>query len=208
MQFVVDTDSWLRAAAGGGLIGLAAGMMIIANGRIAGISGVLGGLFFNRVPGESLWRLLFLAGMVAGAAVMTATWSSLPPAELQTGWLGMAAAGLIVGYGTRMGSGCTSGHGVCGIARLSTRSILATVTFMAFGVITVFVTLPNTKIELLEPLGEGSPIAKFLERNADGGIHHLCYEVDDIIAARDRPSLALNLLLGLTNFWRRRIDGF
>ena len=139
MQFVVDTDSWLRAAAGGGLIGLAAGMMIIANGRIAGISGVLGGLFFNRVPGESLWRLLFLAGMVAGAAVMTATWSSLPPAELQTGWLGMAAAGLIVGYGTRMGSGCTSGHGVCGIARLSPRSILATMTFMAFGVVSVYV---------------------------------------------------------------------
>ena len=102
MQFVVDTDSWLRAAAGGGLIGLAAGMMIIANGRIAGISGVLGGLFFNRVPGESLWRLLFLAGMVAGAAVMTATTSG-------PGFFSITGAEMA---GLPAGAGC-AGTGPC-----------------------------------------------------------------------------------------------
>lgn len=139
MDVLVDTDSWLRAAAGGGLIGLAAGLMIIANGRIAGISGVLGGLVLNPVKGEVLWRLMFLGGLIAGASLLVALLPSLPPTELQTGWLGMAVAGLIVGYGTRLGSGCTSGHGVCGIARLSPRSIVATVTFMAFGVISVYI---------------------------------------------------------------------
>lgn len=139
MEVLVDTDSWLRAAAGGGLIGLAAGMMIIANGRIAGISGVLGGLVFSPAKGEVLWRVLFLGGLIAGASLLVAALPSLPPAEMQTGWLGMAAAGLIVGYGTRMGSGCTSGHGVCGIARLSPRSILATIIFMAFGALSVYV---------------------------------------------------------------------
>lgn len=139
MNVLVDTDSWLRAAGGGLMIGLAAALMIIFNGRIAGVSGVLGGLVFDRSSNDRRWRSMFLGGMVLGATILTALFTALPPAKLQTGWLGMAAAGLIVGYGTRMGSGCTSGHGVCGIARLSTRSILATVTFMAFGVVTVFV---------------------------------------------------------------------
>lgn len=139
MNVLIDTDAWLRAAGGGLLIGLAAGAMIIFNGRIAGISGVLGCLLFNPVPGDRRWRSMFIGGLILGATMLTALVSTLPPAKLQTGWLGMAVAGLIVGYGTRMGSGCTSGHGVCGIARLSTRSILATMTFMAFGAITVFV---------------------------------------------------------------------
>lgn len=139
MNVLVDTDAWLRAAGGGLLIGLAAGAMIIFNGRIAGISGVLGGLLFNPAPGDRRWRSMFIGGLILGATILTTLYTTLPPAKLQTGWLGMAIAGLIVGYGTRMGSGCTSGHGVCGIARVSTRSILATVTFMAFGVITVFV---------------------------------------------------------------------
>lgn len=138
MNVLVDTDAWLRAAGGGLLIGLAAGLMIVFNGRIAGVSGVLGGLVLDRNGNERRWRTMFLGGMVIGAAALTAFATSLPVPQLQTGWLGMAAAGLIVGYGTRMGSGCTSGHGVCGIARLSTRSILATITFMAFGVITVY----------------------------------------------------------------------
>lgn len=139
MTVLVDTDAWLRAACGGLLIGLAAGLMIVFNGRIAGVSGVLGGLMFDRSSGERRWRSMFLGGMVVGATVLTTLATSLPSPELQTGWLGMAAAGLIVGYGTRMGSGCTSGHGVCGIARLSPRSILATMTFMAFGALSVFV---------------------------------------------------------------------
>jgi len=139
MTVLMDTDSWLRAAGGGLLIGLAAALMIIFNGRIAGVSGTLGGLLLDPAPSERRWRSLFLGGMVLGALLLTTVLTSLPPAQLQTGWLGMAAAGLIVGYGTRMGSGCTSGHGVCGIARLSPRSIVATLTFMAFGVATVFV---------------------------------------------------------------------
>lgn len=139
MTVLIDTDSWLRAAGGGLLIGLAAALMIIFNGRIAGVSGTLGGLLLDPAPSERRWRSLFLGGMVLGALLLTTAFTSLPPAQLQTGWLGMAAAGLIVGYGTRMGSGCTSGHGVCGIARLSPRSIVATLTFMAFGVATVFV---------------------------------------------------------------------
>ncbi len=138
MNVLVDTDAWLRAAGGGLLIGLAAGLMIVVNGRIAGVSGVLGGLLLDRNGSERRWRTMFLGGMVLGAALLTSFVPSLPVPQLQTGWLGMAAAGLIVGYGTRMGSGCTSGHGVCGIARLSPRSILATITFMAFGALTVY----------------------------------------------------------------------
>ena len=139
MNVLVDTDSWLRAAGGGLLIGLAAALMIVFNGRIAGVSGVLGGLVFERASSDRRWRSMFLGGMVLGATMLAALVTTLPPARLQTGWLGMAAAGLIVGYGTRMGSGCTSGHGVCGIARLSQRSIVATITFMTFGAATVFV---------------------------------------------------------------------
>ena len=139
MNVLVETDAWLRAAGGGLLIGLAAALMIVFNGRIAGVSGILGGLVLDRSGGAQRWRTMFLGGMVLGAFLLTTIATSLPAPQLQTGWLGMAAAGLIVGYGTRMGSGCTSGHGVCGIARLSPRSILATITFMAFGVITVYV---------------------------------------------------------------------
>lgn len=139
MNVLIDVDSWLRAAAGGLLIGLAAAVMIVFNGRIAGVSGVLGGLMLDRNGSDRRWRSMFLGGMVLGAVLLTTLVTSLPAGRLQTGWLGMAIAGLIVGYGTRMGSGCTSGHGVCGIARLSTRSITATITFMAFGALTVFV---------------------------------------------------------------------
>lgn len=139
MNVLVDIDSWLRAAGGGLMIGVAAGLMIIFNGRVAGISGVLGGLLFNSAPGDRRWRAMFVGGLILGATLLATVFTTLPPARLQTGWLGMAIAGLMVGYGTRMGSGCTSGHGVCGIARLSPRSILATGTFMAFGALTVFV---------------------------------------------------------------------
>ena len=139
MNVLIDVDSWLRAAAGGLLIGVAAAVMIVFNGRIAGVSGVLGGLMFDGNSSDRRWRSMFLGGMVLGAVLLTTLVTSLPASRLQTGWLGMAIAGLVVGYGTRMGSGCTSGHGVCGIARLSTRSIIATITFMTFGALTVFV---------------------------------------------------------------------
>lgn len=139
MDIVVNLETWTRAAIGGGMIGLAAALMIVFNGRIAGVSGVLGGLILDRQGAEAPWRVLFLGGLIAGAAVVILARPDLAQAGLQTGWVGMVAAGLIVGFGTRMGSGCTSGHGVCGIGRLSQRSIVATCTFMAAGFVTVFV---------------------------------------------------------------------
>lgn len=139
LDIVVNVDSWTRAAIGGGMIGLAAALMIIFNGRIAGVSGVLGGLVLDRKSSETPWRALFLGGLMLGAMLVMLARPDLAGAALKTGWVGMIAAGLIVGFGTRMGSGCTSGHGVCGIGRLSQRSIVATCTFMAAGFVTVFV---------------------------------------------------------------------
>lgn len=139
MDIVVNVDSWTRAAIGGGMIGLAAALMIIFNGRIAGVSGVLGGLVLDRKSSETPWRALFLGGLMLGAMLVMLARPDLAGAALKTGWVGMIAAGLIVGFGTRMGSGCTSGHGVCGIGRLSQRSIVATCTFMVAGFVTVFV---------------------------------------------------------------------
>lgn len=139
MDIVVNVDSWVRAAIGGGMIGAAAALMIIFNGRIAGISGVLGGLVLDRKQAEAPWRALFLGGLMLGALLVGLARPALAEATLQTGWIGMIAAGLIVGFGTRMGSGCTSGHGVCGIGRLSQRSIVATCSFMAAGFVTVYV---------------------------------------------------------------------
>ncbi len=138
MDIVVDMNSWARAAIGGGMIGVAAALMFVFNGRIAGVSGVLGSLVLDRTGAESLWRFLFVAGLVLGAWVMSLARPDFAQVNQQTGWIGMVVAGVIVGFGTRMGGGCTSGHGVCGIARLSQRSIVATGTFMAAGVVTVF----------------------------------------------------------------------
>lgn len=139
MDIVVNVDSWIRAAVGGAMIGLAAALMVVFNGRIAGVSGVLGGLVLDRKGSELPWRALFLGGLMLGALLIMVVRPDLAEATLQTGWLGMVVAGLIVGFGTRMGSGCTSGHGVCGIGRLSQRSIVATCTFMIAGFATVFV---------------------------------------------------------------------
>lgn len=139
MDVVVNVDSWTRAAVGGGMIGLAAALMMVFNGRIAGVSGVLGGLVLDRKTGETPWRALFLGGLMVGALLVMWGRPDLAGAALKTGWVGMIAAGLIVGFGTRMSSGCTSGHGVCGIGRLSQRSIVATCTFMTAGFVTVFV---------------------------------------------------------------------
>lgn len=139
VDIVVNVESWTRAAIGGGMIGLAAALMILFNGRIAGVSGVLGGLILDRKIGETPWRAMFLGGLMLGALLVMVVRPEIADAGLKTGWAGMIAAGLIVGFGTRMGSGCTSGHGVCGIGRLSQRSIVATCTFMAAGFVTVFV---------------------------------------------------------------------
>lgn len=125
------------ALAGGLLIGLAAAAFVLVNGRIAGISGILGGLL-RPVSGDVAWRIAFLAGLVA-APLAYALFAPLPAVRIDAGAGTLAAAGLLVGLGTRYGSGCTSGHGVCGLARLSPRSLVATVSFMAAGFATVFV---------------------------------------------------------------------
>lgn len=125
------------ALGGGLLIGLAAGMMILLNGRILGVSGILGGLF-QPLRGDVVWRLTFLAG-VFSAAWLAWIAGIRPPAESPASPLALTVAGLLVGVGTRLGSGCTSGHGVCGISRLSPRSLMATACFMASGFVSVYV---------------------------------------------------------------------
>ena len=124
------------ALAGGALIGLAASLFAVMNGRVAGISGLLGSLLER---GEGLGKkALFLLGVLL-APLLWQLFSHLPASEINSGWLALSVAGLLVGIGTRYGSGCTSGHGVCGLSRLSPRSLAATLTFMAAGFATVFV---------------------------------------------------------------------
>ncbi len=126
------------ALAGGMLIGLAAAMFVLLNGRIAGISGVVGGLL-KPVQGDVAWRAAFVLGLVGAPWVYT-LFAALPQPRIDASFGALVIAGLLVGVGTRYGSGCTSGHGVCGLARLSPRSLVATVTFMAAGFATVFVS--------------------------------------------------------------------
>ena len=125
------------ALIGGLLIGLAAAMFALLNGRIAGISGVLGGLF-KPMRGDVAWRVAFIGGLIV-APLAYAIFSSLPTVQIDASYGALIAAGLLVGVGTRYGSGCTSGHGVCGLSRLSPRSLVATATFMSAGFVTVFV---------------------------------------------------------------------
>ena len=125
------------ALAGGVLIGLAAALFVLLNGRIAGISGVLGGLL-NPKHGDIAWRAAFLAGLV-GAPLLYALVATIPRPQIDAGSGALVVAGLLVGVGTRYGAGCTSGHGVCGISRLSPRSLVATAAFMAAGFVTVLV---------------------------------------------------------------------
>lgn len=123
--------------AGGALIGLAASLFVVGNGRIAGISGLIGSLLQRNREGASE-KALFILGLLV-APLLWGLFKALPPIEFQSGWSGLILAGLFVGLGTRYGSGCTSGHGVCGISRLSPRSMLATACFMLSGFFTVFV---------------------------------------------------------------------
>ncbi len=125
------------ALAGGVMIGLAAASFLLLNGRIAGISGILGGLLIPTKL-DILWRVAFLAGII-GAPLLWMLAGDLPPIEINAGYPALVIAGLLVGIGTRYGSGCTSGHGVCGLSRLSLRSLVATLSFMAAGFATVFV---------------------------------------------------------------------
>jgi len=125
------------SAAGGALIGLAAAIFILVNGRIAGISGILGGLL-RPMAGDISWRITFVLGLVM-APVLYGLFAELPAIRIDSGFPALVIAGLLVGIGTRYGSGCTSGHGICGISRLSPRSLVATASFMAAGFATVFV---------------------------------------------------------------------
>lgn len=127
----------LASLGGGVLIGLAAALLLLANGRIAGISGIAGGLL-RPAQGDIGWRLAFLLGLVA-APLGWLAFGAMPPAQIDNSPLLLTVAGLLVGVGTRFGSGCTSGHGVCGIARLSPRSLTATACFIVAGFVTVFV---------------------------------------------------------------------
>ena len=131
-----DFTPW-TALGGGVLIGLAAAMFVLFNGRIAGISGIVGGLL-RPAPGERGWRIAFLLGLVAAPLVYTLA-APLPAMRIDAGTGTLIAAGLLVGVGTRYGAGCTSGHGVCGLARGSVRSLAATLAFMGAGFATVFI---------------------------------------------------------------------
>lgn len=122
---------------GGALIGAAAVLFLALNGRIAGVSGILGGLIAMRDRRDLGWRLAFTAGLIAGAAAYRAATGALP-VQLQAGAALLLIAGLLVGFGTGLGNGCTSGHGVCGIARRSPRSFAATAVFMASAMLTVY----------------------------------------------------------------------
>ncbi len=127
----------LSALAGGLLIGLAAAVFALFNGRIAGISGIIGGLFRPQ-SGDTAWRGAFLVGLLA-APWLFQMFAPLPDIRIDAGNGTLILAGLLVGIGTRYGSGCTSGHGVCGISRLSPRSLVATASFMLTGFVTVFI---------------------------------------------------------------------
>jgi uncharacterized membrane protein YedE/YeeE len=129
---------WGRALAGGLLIGASTSLFLVMNGRIAGISGIAGGLVVP-VKGDVQWRAMFVGGLVVGGLIL----ALLAPRAFSAGNMPLplvALAGLLVGAGTRLGNGCTSGHGVCGISRLSPRSLAATGTFIATGVITVLLS--------------------------------------------------------------------
>ena len=122
--------------AGGILLGLASALFILVNGCILGISGILGGLL-RPVKGDTGWRLAFLAGMLAAPLLYFMVAGPTTP-RIDAGWATIVIAGLLVGVGTRYGSGCTSGHGVCGLSRLSPRSLVATLAFMGAGFVTVY----------------------------------------------------------------------
>jgi uncharacterized membrane protein YedE/YeeE len=126
-----------HALAGGMLIGVASVLFVLFNGRIAGISGIAGGLLRPR-RGDLDWRLAFIGGLVLAPALWSLV-AALPQARIDAGYGSLIAAGLLVGVGTRYAGGCTSGHGVCGLSRLSPRSLVATLSFMAAGFATVFV---------------------------------------------------------------------
>lgn len=136
----IDTAAFtpVTALLGGALIGLAVAVLLLALGRIAGISGIVGGLLAP-ARGDVAWRVAFVLGLLAAPALLSIATGLVQRPTIDAGWFTLIVAGLLVGVGTRLGSGCTSGHGVCGVARLSPRSLAATAIFLAVGMATVFV---------------------------------------------------------------------
>ena len=131
----------VSALIGGGLIGLASGMYLLLNGRIAGISGIIGALFDRNGTDSAMFeRLAFVIGLIAGPLVLMMTTSISVSSVVTSPMPVIVIGGLLVGFGTTLGSGCTSGHGICGLSRLSIRSLVATLSFMAAGFITVLFT--------------------------------------------------------------------
>lgn len=137
MDSTFISQDWINAFIGGSLIGLAASLMLIFNGRVTGIAGILYGLLTPKKQ-DFLWRLAFVIGLILGGVLIFGYSPETLESPLALNPVQSILAGLIVGFGTIWGSGCTSGHGVCGISRLSIRSIVATLTFMASGVLTVY----------------------------------------------------------------------
>ena len=129
----------VSAAIGGALIGLASVLMMLLTGRIAGVSGIFSGLLNLRGEDKG-WRIAFIAGLILAPVISGWIGYAMPTPKMPASWTVIIAAGLLVGFGTRLGGGCTSGHGICGVARLSDRSIAATVIFMLVAIVTVAVT--------------------------------------------------------------------
>jgi uncharacterized membrane protein YedE/YeeE len=122
---------------GGSIIGIAVSLLLLLNGKVLGVSGILGGLF-NLPFSKNYWRLFFVIGLLISPFIYKVFYP-IPSVEITSNNLMIVMGGLLVGFGSRLGSGCTSGHGVCGVARLSVRSLIATTTFILFGVLTVYV---------------------------------------------------------------------
>lgn len=134
----INLNTVLPSLLGGALIGLTATMLLWLNGRLAGISGILWRLILSR-PGDTWWRAMFIGGVVGGAALYYGLFGGAPVARTTfPAWL-LVVAGFLVGFGSSLGNGCTSGHGVCGLGRLSLRSLVATLTFLLVAIVTTFV---------------------------------------------------------------------
>jgi uncharacterized protein len=139
MTGVETTFTPLMSLAGGVLIGLSAVLLMYFQGRIMGATGILSGLMSGDVPGDKIWRAAMVVGMIAGPLLVLALTGQMPAVEVPISLSMILIGGFIVGIGVTFGSGCTSGHGVCGMARLSPRSIVATLTFMIVAFVTVYV---------------------------------------------------------------------
>ena len=130
---------YLLALIGGGLIGLSAVLLMALSGRVAGVSGIVGGLLPPKPADDRTWRIAFILGLVLAPTLLVLATGDSPIGAPTVGPVLLVAAGLLVGVGTAIGSGCTSGHGICGVSRLSMRSIAATATFVATAMVTVFI---------------------------------------------------------------------